>query len=90
MKKTNSDKPLTDKEWKALGKVMHGIEGLPKKAQKAVKMATRGRPPLKAPKKSISIRLDADIIDELRKHGRGWQTEVNDLLRASMEKGFWQ
>ncbi|ATR19139.1 hypothetical protein CTJ15_01780 (plasmid) [Roseomonas sp. FDAARGOS_362] len=30
----------------------------------------------------ISIRLDADIVDDFRSRGRGWQTHLNSVLRA--------
>ncbi|RYI99575.1 MAG: hypothetical protein EON47_16370 [Acetobacteraceae bacterium] len=34
------------------------------------------------PKVAVSIRLDADLVDQLRASGRGWQTRVNAILRA--------
>lgn len=37
-------------------------------------------------KKLIAIRLDADVIDWLKKEGRGYQTRANKLLRAVMEQ----
>ena len=33
-------------------------------------------------KVAVSIRLDADLVDQLRASGRGWQTRVNAILRA--------
>ncbi|WP_370551266.1 BrnA antitoxin family protein [Glaciimonas sp. PAMC28666] len=33
-------------------------------------------------KKSISIRLDADVLAALKASGDGWQTRINDALRA--------
>jgi len=86
MKKINPDKPLTDKEWESLGPAMHGIKGLPKEAQQAIKNSLRGRPYKETPKKSISIRLDASIIDEFRSHGKGWQTEINNILGKALEE----
>lgn len=35
-------------------------------------------------KKPVSISLDQDLLEKLRKSGAGWQTRVNDLLRAAM------
>lgn len=35
----------------------------------------------RALKKSITIRLDADLVEVLRDSGKGWQTRVNDSLR---------
>jgi uncharacterized protein (DUF4415 family) len=36
-------------------------------------------------KKSLTIRLDADVLAWLKARGRGYQTRINQLLRASME-----
>jgi len=33
-------------------------------------------------KQQISIRLDRDILDYFRAGGRGYQTRINDVLRA--------
>ena len=33
----------------------------------------------------VSIRLDADLLDQLRATGDGWQTRVNAILRAYVE-----
>ncbi len=35
-------------------------------------------------KKAIKIRLDADVLAVLRASGDGWQTRINDTLRASL------
>lgn len=37
------------------------------------------------PKDSISIRLDADILEYLRRDGPGYQTRINAILRSYME-----
>lgn len=36
-------------------------------------------------KKSLTIRLDADVLAWLKAHGRGYQTQINRLLRNAME-----
>jgi len=36
------------------------------------------------PKKSVTMRLDADILEWLRGYGKGYQTRVNLLLRHAM------
>jgi uncharacterized protein (DUF4415 family) len=36
-------------------------------------------------KKSLTIRLDADVLAWLKSQGRGYQTRLNKLLRAAME-----
>jgi len=41
-------------------------------------------------KKSVTIRLDADLADALRASGDGWQTRVNDMIRASMALNLGQ
>ncbi|CAG0945289.1 BrnA antitoxin family protein [Geobacter sp.] len=37
-------------------------------------------------KQTVTIRLDADVLDWLKKGGRGYQTKVNKILRAVMEQ----
>lgn len=36
-------------------------------------------------KKSLTIRLDADVLVWLKAQGSGYQTRINSLLRAAME-----
>ncbi len=36
-------------------------------------------------KKSLTIRLDADVLAWLRSEGKGYQTRINGLLRQAME-----
>lgn len=44
----------------------------------------RGLKPV--PKKAqLTIRLDQDVLEWLRRRGRGYQTEIKALLRAYME-----
>jgi uncharacterized protein (DUF4415 family) len=44
--------------------------------------ATEAWPP---PKRQLTIRLDADVLNWLKAHGRGYQTRINRILRAAME-----
>jgi len=37
------------------------------------------------PKQQLNIRLDADVLNWLKAHGRGYQTRINRILRAAME-----
>ncbi len=37
------------------------------------------------PKKSITMRLDADVLDWFKSQGQGYQTRINQLLRKYME-----
>ena len=48
------------------------------------KLVRRGRPKAAAPKEAVKMRLDADVLAALRATGDGWQTRINDMLRASM------
>jgi uncharacterized protein (DUF4415 family) len=41
----------------------------------------RGRPPSPVRKAEVKIRLDRDLVDELRASGRGWQTRLNATVR---------
>ncbi|WQH01122.1 BrnA antitoxin family protein [Rhodopseudomonas palustris] len=46
------------------------------------KIIRRGRPPLGAqPKSSVTLRLDADVLDAYRALGAGWQSQINADLR---------
>lgn len=46
----------------------------------------RGRPIKQSPKVSTTIRLNPDVIAFFKAHGRGWQTEVNEVLSKYIEK----
>ena len=35
-------------------------------------------------KEAVKLRLDADVLEVLRSSGEGWQTRINDTLRASL------
>jgi uncharacterized protein (DUF4415 family) len=37
------------------------------------------------PKRQLTIRLDADVLDWVKRHGRGYQTRINRILRVVME-----
>lgn len=43
--------------------------------------ARRGRPKSDNPKKPVTIRLDADVVDFFKGGGEGWQTRINEALR---------
>jgi uncharacterized protein (DUF4415 family) len=44
--------------------------------------ATMAWPPAK---KQLTIRLDKDVLDWLKRHGKGYQTRINRILRVVME-----
>lgn len=48
------------------------------------KLIRPGRPPLDAPKKLVSLRLDQDVIDAFRSGGPGWQSRINAALRKHL------
>ena len=43
-----------------------------------------GRPEAIVTKEAVKLRLDADVLAALRASGDGWQTRINDTLRASL------
>jgi uncharacterized protein (DUF4415 family) len=47
-----------------------------------LKKATATWPPVK---QQLTIRLDADVLAWLKRHGRGYQTRINRILRVVME-----
>jgi uncharacterized protein (DUF4415 family) len=51
---------------------------------KGNKLQTRGRPKSATTKEPVKLRLDADVLAALRATGDGWQTRINDTLRASL------
>jgi uncharacterized protein (DUF4415 family) len=47
----------------------------------------RGRGPQIAPTKVLtSVRLDADILDFFKSQGSGYQSRINDALRAELNR----
>ena len=44
----------------------------------------RGRPRAVSTNEPVKLRLDADVVAALRASGDGWQTRINDSLRASL------
>ncbi len=53
-------------------------EVLPKGLLKT--LPKRGRPAKSNPKKSTTIRLDPEVMDFFKGHGKGWQTVINEVL----------
>ena len=41
----------------------------------------RGRPLGSGTKEQVTLRLDAQILEQFRATGNGWQTRINDALR---------
>jgi uncharacterized protein (DUF4415 family) len=45
----------------------------------------RGLKEIKSRKVQLPVRVDRDVLDWYRSRGRGYQTQINTLLRAFME-----
>ena len=60
---------------------------IPELTDEQLGRAIRGRfyRPVKRP---VTMRLDADVIDWLKKDGPGYQTKANRLLRAEMLRSY--
>lgn len=53
----------------------------------AMKPSTRGRPPQgEAPKQSISLRLDPDVLAAFKAQGPGWQTRMQLTLKRAAKR----
>ncbi len=48
-------------------------------------LVKRGRPIEINPKKQLTIRLSGEIVDFFKAHGKGWQTEINDVLQKYVD-----
>ncbi len=70
-----TDDQIDRAELRVAGKVVRPASGTLTKV---------GRPPLgDAPKKQVTLRLDADVIDRFRASGKGWQSRINQTLRKA-------
>ena len=47
----------------------------------------RGRPPKAAPKRATNIRLSPEVLQFFRATGPGWQTRVDEVLKAHVVRG---
>ena len=53
-------------------------------APEIVTLYRRFRGPQKRPtKRLVSLRLDPDVIEHFRAHGKGWQVRINAALRKA-------
>ena len=43
-----------------------------------------GRPPVAVARPTLNMRIDADVLDALKSKGKGWQTQVNAILRREV------
>jgi uncharacterized protein (DUF4415 family) len=62
-------------------------EALPSALYEALTKRGRGRPPVENPKRAVKLRIDPDVLDAFKATGPGWQTRINDTLRAAAQGG---
>lgn len=75
-----NDPAAVDAFWKNAVTVPEG--GLPA-LREALTKRRRARGPQKTPTKvPTTIRFDPDVLDALRASGKGWQTRVNEVVKA--------
>ena len=43
-----------------------------------------GRPVVEVKRPTLTMRIDAEILQALRASGKGWQTRVNEILRREV------
>ena len=48
--------------------------------------APRGRPKAEQPKKSVTMRLDEDVLNRYKATGPGWQTRMGEVLAKGAPK----
>ncbi len=78
---TDSDAPTLTADWFA--KARPAAQVLPDNVLAAARRG-RGRPKSDTAKVAVKLRLDPDLVEALRATGEGWQTRVNDTLRATL------
>ena len=66
------DAPELTEEWFQKADLYHGG-----------KLVRRGRRPSDSPKKAISLRVDADVLERFKQQGPGWQGRMNAALRKA-------
>jgi len=59
------------------------VSDLPPLGEDFWQQAVRGRF-YKPVKKATSVRIDMDVLEWLKKQGKGYQTKINTILRAAM------
>jgi len=49
---------------------------------------SRGRPAAAVKRPTLSMRVDADVLDAFKATGQGWQTRINSALREAVAHGL--
>lgn len=77
------DAPELTDEFFAKATPMIGVQPVTEEEARAAftKASARGRPKADAPKLSLTIRYDADVVAAFKATGKGWQTRMNEALR---------
>jgi uncharacterized protein (DUF4415 family) len=86
-KKETPEHRLTDAQMaqlQALGGRKVDTDDIPEAPAANWVTAQRGRF-FRPRKEAISLRVDMDVLDWLRRRGPGYQTEINRILREKME-----
>src|SRR5215469_4285051 len=87
-KRATSRRSTTD--WKRIRKMKDSdidLSDLPEVTPEMFARAVvrRGLKEIKSSKVQLTVRVDRDVLDWYRSRGRGYQTQINALLRAFME-----
>ncbi len=53
--------------------------------EKFTKAVVRQGLPIDKNKTQVTLRIDSDVLEWFKSHGRGYQTQINSLLRAYKE-----
>jgi uncharacterized protein (DUF4415 family) len=53
--------------------------------EKFAKALVRKGLPIEKNKTQVTLRIDSDVLEWFKARGRGYQTQINSLLRAYME-----
>jgi uncharacterized protein (DUF4415 family) len=89
VKRKLSDNPMTPARKRRLAKLAQrpdsaiDFSDIPELTDEFWRKAIRN-PFYRPVKKQLTLRLDAYVIAWLRRHGKGYQTRANALLRAAM------
>ena len=83
----SAKKPSTTATWTHPDEAPELDEAFFKNANQyqGTQLKPRGRPKAAVTKVPVKLRLDADVLSALRASGEGWQTRINDSLRASVK-----
>jgi uncharacterized protein (DUF4415 family) len=88
-KRTGKVSAKRDSDWKRLrslddNEIRRSLEKDPEVQPTDSKFWKTARVVMPRPKRAVTIRLDADLLDWLRRE-RGYQTRINAVLRSYME-----